>query len=56
MSNNLIGIKFENLCKLLLEQLGFIDIVTTKTSGDYGVDILCNYQDLRYAVQCKKLK
>ena len=32
---------------------GFINVSTTKSSGDHGADILADKYDVRYAIQCK---
>lgn len=47
------GVRFENFCCSLLKDNGFSDIRTTRTSGDYGVDILAKKEDVTYAIQCK---
>lgn len=47
------GIDFEHkMCKLLKEN-GYHNVQTTKTSGDYGVDILATKRGVKYAIQCK---
>lgn len=40
------------MCKLLREN-GYCDIITTKTSRDFGVDILATKNNVKYAFQCK---
>ena len=56
-SDSLSGEEFEQLCKLLVESMGFT-AETTKASGDGGVDILAyNHQPLlsgKYVIQCKR--
>ena len=47
------GHEFEYWCADLLSRIGFEDVEVTKASGDYGVDILCRKEGIRYAVQCK---
>ena len=37
--NSLSGIEFENLCKNLIENMGF-SVETTKVSGDGGIDLI----------------
>lgn len=48
------GIEFENFCVSLLGNWGFIDLKTTKSSGDQGVDIIGTKQGVKYAIQCKR--
>lgn len=59
-SNNLIenidelsGLEFENWCANLLKNNGFENVEVTKSSGDQGVDILAQKNDIKYAIQCK---
>lgn len=47
------GPTFENWCADLLEEMGFINVEVTKKSGDQGVDVLAEKDDVRYAFQCK---
>lgn len=55
--NILSGIEFENVCKQIVENMGF-DVETTKLSGDGGIDLIAyNHQPLlsgKYIVQCKR--
>lgn len=55
--NDLSGIEFENLCKDLLQKMGFY-VETTKASGDGGIDLIANnsqpFLEGRYIVQCKR--
>lgn len=48
------GHKFEYFCAKLLEQCEFRDVVVTRGSGDYGVDITARYHNRKYAIQCKR--
>lgn len=48
------GKDFEYFCADLLRQRGFIDVEVTKTSGDYGIDILAEKDGVTYAIQCKR--
>ena len=48
------GYDFEYYCADLLEAHGFIDVEVTKSSGDYGIDILAEKDGVTYAVQCKR--
>lgn len=52
--DNMSGQQFEYYVAQLLQKNGFTDIQLTKTSGDYGVDIIANYNGARCAVQCKR--
>lgn len=47
------GKEFESFCALLLCEHGFSNVETTKVSGDHGIDILAEKDDITYAIQCK---
>lgn len=47
------GLQFEEWCVELLEKLGYEKVETTKASGDQGVDILAERDEVPYAFQCK---
>lgn len=47
------GHGFEYFCADLLRYNGFENVRVTSGSGDFGVDILCEYKSISYAVQCK---
>ena len=47
------GHAFEYFCADLLKYNGFEHIQVTSGSGDFGVDILCEYKSVSYAIQCK---
>lgn len=47
------GREFEMFCADVLKKNGFFDVEVTKSSGDFGVDILANKDDITYAIQCK---
>lgn len=55
--NSLSGIEFENLCKNLIENMGF-SVETTKASGDGGIDLIAyNHEPIlsgKYIIQCKR--
>ena len=55
--NTLNGVEFENVCKHLIENMGF-SVETTKASGDGGIDLIAyNKQPLlsgKYIIQCKR--
>lgn len=48
------GMEFEEYCVQLLKKLGFISVQRTPGSGDQGVDIIANKDDIKYAIQCKR--
>ena len=48
------GRDFEFFCAELLEQKGFLEVEVTKSSGDYGIDILAEKDGVTYAIQCKR--
>ena len=47
------GHQFEYFCADVLRSNGFINVEVTPGSGDQGVDILAEKDDIRYAIQCK---
>ena len=47
------GMQFEKWCSDLLISNGFVNVTTTKASGDQGVDILAEKGEIKYAIQCK---
>lgn len=48
------GLDFEYYCAELLRNRGFIEVEVTKSSGDYGIDILAEKEGITYAIQCKR--
>ena len=48
------GLDFEYYCAELLRNRGFIEVEVTKSSGDYGIDILAEKEGVTYATQCKR--
>lgn len=48
------GLEFEYYCADLLSENGFIEVEVTKSSGDYGIDILAEKEGVTYAIQCKR--
>lgn len=48
------GLDFEYYCADLLAANGFVDVKVTRSSGDYGVDILAEKDGVTYAIQCKR--
>lgn len=51
--DNMDGHQFEYFCAELLRRNGFEDVRVTKGSGDQGVDILAEKDEIKYAIQCK---
>ena len=51
--DSLNGHEFEQWCANLLRRNGFKNVEVTQSSGDQGVDILAEKDDIRYAIQCK---
>lgn len=51
--DNMTGKEFENFCSSILSKNGFYSVETTKDSGDHGIDILAEKDDITYAIQCK---
>lgn len=48
------GVEFEKFCAELLKNREFIEVEITKSSGDFGVDILAEKEGVTYAIQCKR--
>lgn len=51
--DNMNGKQFESFCSSVLANNGFYNVETTKDSGDHGIDILAEKDDITYAFQCK---
>ncbi len=47
------GHEFERYCASLLEKNGFENVHVTPGSGDQGIDILCEKDEVKYGIQCK---
>lgn len=47
------GHQFEYFCADILRKNGFINVEVTQGSGDHGIDILAEKDDITYAIQCK---
>lgn len=47
------GLEFERFCADLLEKNGYYNVDVTQGSGDHGIDILAEKDDITYAIQCK---
>lgn len=51
--DNMEGHDFEFYCADILRKNGFDNVEVTKGSGDHGIDILAEKDDITYAIQCK---
>ncbi|MDE6024037.1 MAG: restriction endonuclease [Lachnospiraceae bacterium] len=47
------GHQFEYFCADVLRKNGFKNVDVTQGSGDHGIDILAEKDDITYAIQCK---
>lgn len=47
------GHQFEHYCAELLLKNGFSKAEVTQASGDYGIDVLAEKDDVTYGIQCK---
>lgn len=47
------GYQFETYCAELLKQNCFANVEVTKGSGDHGIDVLAEKDNISYAIQCK---
>lgn len=53
--DRMTGIQFEEYVSYcLLPKLGYTNIIKTKNSSDYGVDVIASYQGTKIAIQCKR--
>lgn len=48
------GHRFEDFCAELLKYNGYRDVIVTRGSGDYGIDIIARYHNRVYGIQCKR--
>jgi restriction system protein len=48
------GLEFEHFCADLLRKNGFVNVEVSRGSGDHGVDILAEKDEVTYAIQCKR--
>ena len=51
--DELEGLEFEKYCADLLKKNGYQKVEVTKASNDYGIDILCEKDNIKYGIQCK---
>lgn len=52
-TDRMAGEEFELFCQKVLIANGFSDVNTTKATGDYGIDLLAEKDNITYAIQCK---
>lgn len=52
-SDSVSGLQFEEIVSKILRFNGFVNVETTKASGDNGIDILAEKDGTSYAIQCK---
>lgn len=52
--DSMSGTDFENFCSKLLVKGGYTNICLTDVSGDHGIDILAEKDDLKWGLQCKR--
>lgn len=52
--DNMTGIEFERFALDLLKKNGFLKVVLTPFSGDFGVDVIAYKDEVKYAIQCKR--
>lgn len=52
--DNMDGLEFEKYVCNLLRKNGFKKVQVTKSSGDYGADVIAEKENIRYAFQCKR--
>lgn len=51
--DSMSGLEFEHFCADILTKNGFSKVEVTQGSGDHGIDILAEKDDISYAIQCK---
>ena len=55
-TNNMTGVQFERYCALILQKnYGFVKVEFTKTTGDFGGDLIGYHADgSKWVIQCKR--
>ena len=51
---NMSGTDFEHFCADLLRTNGYTNVRVTSGSGDHGIDIIAEKDDMKWAFQCKR--
>lgn len=54
VDKEMTGLEFEQYTNYILRCNGFNNIQVTKSSGDFGADVIAYKDDVKYAIQCKK--
>ena len=54
--DDLSGTEFECFCARILQRRGYYNIRLTPAKGDFGVDIIAESMQLKFAIQCKRSK
>lgn len=54
--DKMTGAEFEIFVAAVLKGCGFIIEKMTKTTGDYGADIIADFDGVRIAIQCKRYR
>jgi hypothetical protein len=52
--NKLSGEEFERFVFVYLSNKGFTNLIQTPKTGDYGADIIAEFDDKKYSIQCKR--
>ncbi len=52
--DDLDGFQFEKYIGQLLKKIGFVNVIVTKGSGDFGADVIAEKDNIKYAFQCKR--
>ena len=52
-NSSMSGVEFERYCAFLLSKNNFENVKITPQSGDHGIDLLAEKDDITYAIQCK---
>ena len=53
MSKSEKGVAFEDYVSRMLMRMGYSNVTLTRTTGDYGADIIAKDDQIVYAIQCK---
>ncbi len=54
--DDLSGTDFERFCDQILKRRGYKNVRLTPAKGDFGVDIIAESMQLKFAIQCKRSK
>lgn len=53
LKKHMTGEEFEEYIYEILKRSGYKNVTLTQRTGDYGIDIIASYKNVRYAFQCK---